>query len=134
MKNNSMGLVSKNYTISKSFMEILELREFIKDKDCPELDEVIVKRTLDRIQQFPTRQNVSAGGVEQIISITQIFDEGIKDTILACEKFIQALAKNRQFWNREFLKFLKIDKKDLKHFLAKHEEYLKQRELLQGGP
>ena len=41
-KNNSLVCISKDYTISKSFQEILALRDFIQDKDCPELDEIIV--------------------------------------------------------------------------------------------
>ena len=53
---------------------------------------------------------------------------------MACEKFLKSLAKNKQFWNREVLKFFEIRPKDLKHFLDKHQEYLKQQEINLGGP
>ena len=48
-------------------MEILNLHDKIEG---PELDEAIVQRTLNRIQQFPTRHSVSAGGVEQIVNVS----------------------------------------------------------------
>ena len=53
---------------------------------------------------------------------------------MACEKYVKTLAKNKEFWNREVLKFLEIAPKDLKHFLDKHQEYLKQQEINLGGP
>jgi hypothetical protein len=72
-----------------------------------------------------SRSTVLSSGLNQVISISSIFEDGSKDTLLASERYLKSLAKHKKFWNREVLKFLELDSKAIKHFLQKHQEYMK---------
>ena len=64
-------------------------------------------------------------GKTKYVNITQIFDEGMADTVMECERYMKALVKNKQFWNREVLKFLNLPTKAVKHFLLEHQKLIK---------